>query len=99
MSPMRRSGFCDGLTCGASRPTRPFVPSVCKPRSQPRRWPSERLAMFMNRSIFVGLVLLSFQCGVHAQTAGLLIGEPAGTVNLVSPEHLPVAMNHYGERR
>jgi hypothetical protein len=55
--------------------------------------------MFMNRSIFFGLVLLSFQCGVHAQSAGLLIGEPAGTVNLLSPEHLSVAMNNYGERR
>src|SRR5260370_36482797 len=53
----------------------------------------------MNRLIFLGLVLLPLQCAVHAQSHGLPIGELAGTVNLVSPEHLPVAMNNYGERR
>jgi predicted neuraminidase len=53
----------------------------------------------MNRLIFLGLALLPLQCAVHAQSHGLPIGELAGTVNLVSPEHLPVAMNNYGERR
>src|SRR6266567_2443904 len=53
----------------------------------------------MTRSIFFGLVLLSFLSGARAQSAGLQIGEVAGTVNLVSPEHLSVAMNNYGERR
>src|SRR5690242_11705931 len=55
--------------------------------------------MLMNRSVIFGLVLLSFECGMHANSAGLAIGELAGTVNMVSPEHLPVAMNNYGERR
>jgi hypothetical protein len=53
----------------------------------------------MNRLIFLGLALLPLQCAVLAQGHGLPIGELAGTVNLVSPEHLPVAMNNYRERR
>jgi predicted neuraminidase len=52
----------------------------------------------MNRSTFFGLVLLSLPCTVWAQS-GLQIGEAAGIVNLVSPEHSPVAMNNYAERR
>ena len=51
----------------------------------------------MNRWTFVSLVLLSLPC--MAAQRGLQIGEAAGIVNLVSPEHLPVAMNNYAERR
>jgi len=48
-----------------------------------------RLALF---------VLFAAGSAAYAQS-GLKIGEPAGAVNLVSPEGLPVAMNNYTERR
>lgn len=49
----------------------------------------------MNRISFFTLLV---SVPLFAQ-AGLQIGEPAGTVDLLSPERLPVAMNNYAEHR
>lgn len=45
------------------------------------------------------LAFLLLPSTAWTQTGGLRIGDLAGTVHLVSPEHLSVAMNNYGERR
>jgi predicted neuraminidase len=52
----------------------------------------------MKRPTFRVLVLLSIVFTLRGQST-LQIGEAAGTVNLMSPEHLSVAMNNYEERR
>src|SRR5580700_711960 len=52
----------------------------------------------MKRLTFRVLILLSIVFTLRGQSA-LQIGEAAGTVNLMSPEHLSVAMNNYEERR
>jgi predicted neuraminidase len=52
----------------------------------------------MKRLTFRVLILLSIVFTLRGQSA-LQIGEAASTVNLVSPEHLSVAMNNYAERR
>jgi len=52
----------------------------------------------MNRSIVPGLLVLLFFSRAQAESR-LRIGVSAGTVNLVSPERLPVAMSNYAERR
>jgi len=54
--------------------------------------------MRMNRWIFLAVASLSLPGAVWPQAA-LQIGEAAGAVNLVSPEHLPIAMNNYAERK
>jgi hypothetical protein len=52
----------------------------------------------MHRSIVPGLLVLLFFSRAQAESR-LRIGVSAGTVNLVSPERLPVAMSNYAERR
>lgn len=52
----------------------------------------------MNRLLFCFLVLVGVTSAALAQS-GLQVGEKAGTVALLSPEGLPVAMNNYDERR
>ena len=52
----------------------------------------------MTRSIVFFLALSSLLRPGWSQTT-LQIGAAAGTVDLVSPEHLRIAMNNYGERR
>jgi predicted neuraminidase len=50
--------------------------------------------VYMNRFLLFFLILSS----TALAQSGLKIGEAAGTVDLLSPEHLPVAMNNYAER-
>src|SRR5437588_3022547 len=46
----------------------------------------------------LSIIALALSFPLAAQT-GLKIGGPAGTVELLSPERLPVAMNNYAEHR
>jgi predicted neuraminidase/peroxiredoxin len=53
----------------------------------------------MKRPNALCLTFLLVHVTAWTQPGGLRIGDLVGTVHLVSPEHLSVAMNNYGERR